>query len=707
MADIYTPPPDYSYLLSERFMMPSYSGDRWAVALSNKSAAIMAAALSVLVTVSFLFLWNLIAFAGLLFDGDGSRRRYVALVTLWNSNDPFCAFKGLLSYSWQCWRQNHGHNRTASRNDLWYGFSFCLLAFLAFAGALAMGIWAPSLVQIGNVAPVRPSTVFYPQTPTSGRPVEELQDFGLRAPSVMRSLGSVEAADVTLRSRVNLEYKDGYEARKEGAVASLGYTYHLSGVEMGLRDASGLSLDVEGFCITEYDWLDEERGDSKLEWYNLWKGTKFNQSTYVPINAIDILRAPTAAFLNRADSNDQMLKDANTSYAVLIYAAHRSSITESDDPWYQTESRPTLGPAPFYPKFWMKLHRPMLSCWEKSNWKYNGHSATSVFDLKRLPGMKIKEVLLDVLETALGTSPMIVRLGNASGDSALRSRTTSPNGVINAEKSGLQDDMERLILAAFVATRSIFTDATMFGKPDYDNIFTGPDKQPRPGSGNFVVSSPDIQTFSMTGIVSLVVVLIVLMVANSIAWGCLKFHHNRTQSSNGEAGNGNILEGDKWTRYHVLHATQLFRCLYETDKPIEPSTPGSEVNAEAAGTPEKCGATTTTENPDKPVWSCEKEVPEDEGLVPFELLKCPSKKAHCKGHIQKAMCAKSGSEKTEASTEKKVTMDGTTQNKSTEGDAKNETDPICPEEESLLSNQDGNKSPKGGTEGNEFTKFGK
>ncbi|KAH7110719.1 hypothetical protein EDB81DRAFT_863039 [Dactylonectria macrodidyma] len=60
-----------------------------------------------------------------------------------------------------------------------------------------------------------------------------------------------------------------------------------------------------------------------------------------------------------------------------------------------------------------------------------------------VPGMKIKEVLLDVLEAALGTSPMIARLGNASGDSTLRSRTTSPNGVINAQASKMVDDMER------------------------------------------------------------------------------------------------------------------------------------------------------------------------------------------------------------------------------------------------------------------------
>lgn len=177
--------------------------------------------------------------------------------------------------------------------------------------------------------------------------------------------------------------------------------------------------------------------------------------------------------------------------------------------------------------------------------------------------MKIKEVLLGVLEAALGTGPMIARLGNASGDSALRSRTTSPNDVINPQASKMVDDMERLILAALVATRSIFTDAAMFGQPDdYSSVFTGPDKQPRDGSGDFVVSSPDIQTFSLTGIVTLVVILETLMLANSITWACLRFHHNNSSAntSNAEGAEGDILE-DRWTRYRVLEAAQLLRCL--------------------------------------------------------------------------------------------------------------------------------------------------
>ncbi|KAJ4197285.1 hypothetical protein NW759_016335 [Fusarium solani] len=604
MADIYTPPPDYSYLLQKGFSMPSHNGDRWAVSFSNNGATIMAAALSVIVTVSFLCLWNLIAFFGLLFDGkptDGkpTRRRYVAMVMLWNSNHPWFAFKALLDYSIQCMKHPTTSAPTTSKNDLWYGFCFCLVAFAAFTGSLVMGIFAPSLVQIGNVAPVRPNTVFYPVTPSPDRPVEALQEFGLRAPAVMRSLGSVEAAKVTLRSRVLIDYDDSYSPARNGdTVASLGYTYNLTGAEMGLQKGSDLALDVEGFCITEYGWAAEvsEKAAEVADYYYHWNKKGKDTFTWVLLNNNDILNAPKAAFLIHPDGSDQMVKDSNVSYAVIVHSAHRSSITESNDPWYVTESRPTenVTEAPYDAKFWMRRERPVLSCWEKSNWRYGKHTVDSVYGLKDIPGMKIKEVLLDVLEAALGTGPMIARLGNASGDSALRSRTTSPNGVINAQASKMKDDMERLILAAFVATRSIFTDTTMFGQPDdYTSVFTGPDKQPRDGSGNFVVSSPDIQTFSLTGIVTLVVILGALMLANTITWACLSFYHNGSSSP------------DRWTRYRVLEAAQLFRCLYEVD--------GKEAK-----------------------WDCDKVVP-NMGGINFVLLQCDesnSGKAKCMGHIK-------------------------------------------------------------------------
>ncbi|KAH8745275.1 hypothetical protein F5883DRAFT_634108 [Diaporthe sp. PMI_573] len=544
MADVYTPPPDLSYLLVTPFSMPSDRGDRWAVSFTGNNATLLAAALSVIITVSIFCLWNLICFVAMFFDGNATRRRYVALVTLWNSNDPWFAFKELLSYTFQC-----APKSGAPESDFLYGLTFCIIALAVFGGSIAMGVIGPSLVQIGNVAPVRPTSLFYPETPAQDDPVQQLQDFGLRAPAVMRALGSVEAAKVTLRSRVLVE-ETNYPNRENGdRVIGLTYSYSLSGVDLGLQGGTDLALVVEGSCITEYGWWFESPEEDEMDLYHLWKNA--NQSAWVLLNFYDTQHAPQASFYLHSQAEDQIFRDSNVSYAVTVSSAHRSSISQGSDPWYATEDRDQPDER-FNARFWMKSQRPILSCWEQDKWSYGTQSVSSVFELKNIPGMKIPKVLLEVLETTFGGGPMIVRLGNASGDSALRSRTTSPNGVIDAQASSIHDDMERLILGSFVASRNLFSDATMFGQSErYGNVFTGPNGQPADGAGNFVVSSPDIQTFSLTGIVTLAAILAALILANCVLW--LLVHGNSSSAQN------------KWTRFHVLTAVQLFRCVYESD----------------------------------------------------------------------------------------------------------------------------------------------
>ncbi|RYP69885.1 hypothetical protein DL771_005828 [Monosporascus sp. 5C6A] len=589
MADVYTPPPDSSYLLATPFFMPSDQGDRWAVSFTGNGSAILVSALSVVITLSFLCFWNLISFLAMFFDGKATRRRYVALIMLWNSNDPWFAFKELLSYAWHC----ASFVNPDVRGDFWYGLTFCIIALAVFGGSIAMGIVGPSLVQIGHVAPVRPSVLFYPATPAIDG-VQQLQDFGLRAPAVMRALGSVEAARVTLRSRVLVSRQDFENRPDNERVIGLTYSYSLSGVELGLQGGIDLALEVEGSCITEYEWLREEP-DNRFDRYNLWNDA--NQNYFVTVTPSEIQHAPQADFYTHPHAEEQILNGSNVSYAVLVHSAHRASIRPGSDPWYATESRNQTFDAPHNATFQIRRRRPVLSCWEQDSWRYGTQDVTSVYELKNISGIAIPTVLLEVLETNFGGGPMVVRLGNASGDSALRSRTTSPNGVIDAERSSIYDDMERLILASFVASRSIFTDATMFGQHDeYENVFTGPDGQPADGAGNFVVSNPDVQTFSLTGIISIMVIFAALLLADCAVSLLVRFHHDH-QNSNHWA--------KKWARFHVLTAVQLFRCVYE---------PG-------AGETKCCQ------------WSCEHPVPEEKDDIKFKVVEEKCTRNKCKGHI--------------------------------------------------------------------------
>ncbi|KAM0434036.1 hypothetical protein ACHAPT_003980 [Fusarium lateritium] len=568
MADIYTPPRDSAYLLSTGFLMPGENGDKWAMAFNSRTGTILTAGLSVVITVMFLSLWNLISFIGMCFDGKKTRRRYAALVTLWNSNDPWFACKELLSYAFECLKSP----KPKSKDDFWYGLLLGVLALLVFFGGMVASIMVPSALLIGNVAPVRPSSVFYPQLPDED--VRALQRYGLLAPAAMRSLGSVEAAEVTLRDRVIVDEDPKHAGANDAEpIKGIKYNYSLSGVDMGLRWGSQLSLEVTGSCITEYGWLDKKLSNdpkTQADVYHLWNN-KSSEPQYVPLVKAITLDAPSVGFFSHPNGADQLMKDSNVSYAVVIYSAHRSSISKGGDPWYATENRDEpAGEYQYNADYWMKRFRPVLSCWQQDKWRYGSDSVKSVKDLKAVPGIKIKEVLLDVLETAFGDSPMIVKLASASGDAALRSRTTSPNGVIDAESCSMYDDMERLILASFVASRSIFTDATMFPETTYRSVIRGPDGKPRSGAGDFVVSSPEIQTFSLGGVTALLTLLVVLILANAIASRLLLFFEKDPKTAKedsvveiGDGGGRDTV--DRWTRFRVLTAVNLFRCLYEDD----------------------------------------------------------------------------------------------------------------------------------------------
>ncbi|UPK94147.1 hypothetical protein LCI18_005082 [Fusarium solani-melongenae] len=629
MADIYTPPKDSAYLLSTGFQMPHKNGDKWAMAFDSYTGTILTAGLSVVITILFLCLWNLISFVGMFFDGKKTRRRYVALVTLWNSNDPWFACKELLHYAVQCLKDSK------ASGDFWYGFGFGITAFIVFAGGIVTSVMVPSALLIGNVAPVRPSSVFYPELPAG--PVRSLQRFGLLAPAAMRSLGSVEAAEVTLRERVSVEEEPKYsDPRDPEPTKGVKYNYSLSGVDMGLRWGSKLSLEVTGACITEYGWVNKRANtsDSPGDMYQLWNMD--SQTVLVPISEDIIRDAPSASFVSHPDGHAQLLKDSNVSYAVIIHSARRTSITKSNDPWYATENRDEPeGKDRYEADYWMKRYRPILSCWQKDQWSYGSESVKSVDGLKNVTGIKIKPVLLEVLEAAFGDSPMIVKLGSASGVSALRSQTTSPKGVIDAQQCTMVKDMERLILASFVASRSIFTDATMFGIGDdtYPSIIRDTNGNPKSGAGDFVVASPEIQTFSLNGITALLVLLGFLVFVNAVTSWLLRFFHRNQEDAVVDRGTGNNeVDVDRWTRFRVLGAVHLFRCLYEGD--------GDKVKPRG--------------------WSCEKTVPENtaEGDFKMHLLR-GCKKDKCMGHLSKNLAEQSDGGKSDSNPKEKSLVTNT------------------------------------------------
>lgn len=590
--------------------MPTEDGGVWAIAFSSRTGNILIAVFAVVLLVMFSLLWTFICFLAVLLGGnwrtgDVSESRYKAMVTLWNSDDSSLAFKRMIRFSYHSIypefnakkedeRKPGETKSTVTRNwwDFTYGIIVGILAISIYVGSIVVGIIGPTLIQIGNVAPVRPSTVFYPRFPTTAE--ENLQNFGLLAPSALRAIGSVESANRAIRSQVDISLSTLDGATPDGIRQQLEYTYKLSGVDLGLQHASSLQLSVSGSCYTEYGWIVQDANDTEV--YVLYPelgnndGTLAQRRMPVSHSLADIRNAPRAAFITHPHAKDQLAQNSNVSFAVLIASAHRASISKSSDPWYATETRPTDDPslpaAPYNATEWMKLRRPVLSCFEHNLWTYgdpDSPPANSVLALDKLPGINLPDAIHNVLANAFSV-PMVVTLGNAIGDSALRSRTTSPRGVIDAAKSSIKSDMERLVMAAYIASVNVFSGTVSFtsGTGGYPNVLEGEDGEPAPGAADIVVNSSDVQTFSMVGLISLAAILGFLCIqAWLISW--LVHEHSRTvvefrnaieeekEKVKGEANSVPEPENGKnkkkrksiWERFSALEAPRLFNDAFD------------------------------------------------------------------------------------------------------------------------------------------------
>jgi hypothetical protein len=87
------------------------------------------------------------------------------------------------------------------------------------------------------------------------------------------------------------------------------------------------------------------------------------------------------------------------------------------------------------------------------------------------------------------------------GLSALLSTTTAVSQIFDAGASSIQNDLSRLVQAAFIATSNVLTDTTLYppnSDQKLDNWVAG-----LSGVGDFVVWSPDASALSMNVLISI------------------------------------------------------------------------------------------------------------------------------------------------------------------------------------------------------------
>lgn len=525
------PLPD-TYLTRSLFIMPTDSVGIRGVSVTKKEAQYLTAGYSILIAGIFGFAWQFIVYLALFFyptEGPESRKegqpekdgvfvedeekslevrkrkanRYIALITIWNAGDPWSALFLLFEHATiMCF--SAGDRPTGA-----YDIIFLVAAIIAAAATEIGATLIPSNLAMGSVAPANPESVFYATSNEVGGSIRIQQT---RAPSAQRAMGTVESAREQLKERVNISPRQrmDWTGPNGEVIEQTTYNYNVTGLDFGLQHMHAIKflVSVKGACTLEYGWFDASNSDQDFDAYDI-----FGQIIYVA--RTEISRPVGGSILLDASSLENFTKQ-NRSYAILPDTVARQSYYEGTDPWYKTSA---IDPpaCSVCPGFQVENQRPVLSCWQQDVWSYEGNTAQTIEDLGKLPGLDIPDVIVNEFIPDRLVSPMIYDIASSLGDSIFVSSTGSIGGLFDASISNYSADIERLILASFVASQNILRDTTLITSTyQLNNSARDTNNIPKPGAGDFVINSGDVVTLSLKVLISIPCLWVFLWVSKGL-----------------------------------------------------------------------------------------------------------------------------------------------------------------------------------------------
>ncbi|KAI5814955.1 hypothetical protein BZA77DRAFT_220229, partial [Pyronema omphalodes] len=560
--DIYTNPAVNTYILGQPFYMPFNGTSKWGISYTNEFASLIMACYTLLITLVFLVGWNIVVCLVIaIYKTGNDPNRYVGLVAFLNSHEPWTAIFMMLSYC---------KIALAARSMRTFvgGVILCLLSVGMVTGSFVAGIMMPGHLSMGSVAPAQPEALFYPKIASiseRGLSAEKLRLNAVRAPAALRAIGSIEASKVTLRKMVRISRDVATEHGGPGAGpqdrgSGLSYNYTLWGHDFGFQRASTLSLVVQGKCSTDYSWRNLNLSDTLKDVYYPWgrpdQSITVNKNGFAPMFA-DFKIHPTDL-----DQLPFAEPDFPVRYAVVIHAAGRRSYTAGADPFFLTGPRNVSGDS--HAPYLIKQGRPALSCTEKSHWDLNGEKAGS-YKLMDLPSIKqyVPEFLRETVIPNELTIPRIVYLAERLGGQSVFVSTSQQTGkqdegLVDAEKDNIADDMERLILAAYASSRNILIDMTMVTeRRTLENDVIGPQGDVIQGTADFVLATGDVTTLSMTLLIAIPVILGGLIIVQGLLNCYMRVSHIKKHPNQ----EGKVIVDSYVSRARLLQATQLYRFL--------------------------------------------------------------------------------------------------------------------------------------------------
>jgi hypothetical protein len=435
---------------------------------------------------------------------------------------------------------------TAKRKRSWLLFVWVFVAFAILVVNYALPILVAPYIYLGNAAPVASDAIYAPSLSLSFSPAENIKLHALDVPSALRAAGSAQMANKNTLAKVSVDEPDILQYTNGGEpIMRINYRYNMTGVDFGLQHYPDLALHVEGSCTTEYGWHYNTTRDSSgniLDEYHLFNDPNQQQSVSLYNSSM-----PLAYFFVNVVAGPP----SNITWGAIVSSVGRPSYTASADPWYQTV--PAVGNGNL-PNYIVKAARPALSCWQNDVYSYRGHNSSIVgLTSAELPGLNMSEGLQLMLVRYLGV-PTIVTFAGHLGGSVLQSAassSTSPFGIFDAGSSRVYDDLNRLVLVAYIASANSLMNTVLYPMDvgNIPNFALESDGTVAPGIDEFVIFSNEVRTLSVSAITVIPVIFLALFVINY----CL------------------INLPSPWYRIQAVQATVLYTSLHQ----LAANNPGS------------------------------------------------------------------------------------------------------------------------------------
>lgn len=387
-----------------------------------------------------------------------------------------------------------------------------------YCGQKAMSILASARVIIDNTAPVNPDAIYVPDGTDLSFSMVAAR-YVLNAPWAMRALGTATASIASLSKYVSVSKAiptGTYNATQtQETIENITYSYQVTGADMGLQKYPNLVLSVKGSCFTEYNWY--------VSPGFIDNDTNLGADVYYPFGDASLVfkasaltgMAPMAVFVPGLIGQPGTLNNSTATWAALISSVGKSSYSPGTDPWYLTELQSANDSSSTGAAYVVASGRPALSCWEDDVWSYGGKNAT-VTNLDTLPGLHLSDGMKDILAMYLGV-PMVVTMSVNLGSSALLSGLLSLGTIIDASTNSFAQDLERLIVAAYVATTNVLTATTLFpygASTKVTNKVRSTSGQVKPGVEDFVVWTTEATALDMVVVLTIPILLVVLFLLN-------------------------------------------------------------------------------------------------------------------------------------------------------------------------------------------------